>query len=208
MRELTTGTKVYTKVVAVDEPSFGRACHEYQVIPTGAEPASELGQCFSVISFQKGPVKEHGVNGIHNEDLLCILIDRFEGFQKGEYACQENALALTYLQGALGRLRDRTERRTKAGVEGTSQKDPMCAEAQAKADEQKQDTPTGPGTPNPKKLDNSAGEIKEFGPCSCIKQAYKNCTISDKGRRCRFIEAYQEYVRSMPEPEKGENNAD
>ncbi|GAG13736.1 unnamed protein product, partial [marine sediment metagenome] len=72
------------------------------------------------IPFQKGPVKEHGINGIHNEDLLCIVIDRLESFQKGEYACEENEVALNQLKIALMCLRTRTIRREKTGIEGTS----------------------------------------------------------------------------------------
>ncbi len=136
MRELTTGTNIHTTVAAVDEPSHG-ACHIYEVIMTDpSDKALGYNTRTQRIMFQKGPVKEHGVNGIHNEDLLCILIDRFEGFQRGEYHCPENGFVLTYLQGALARLRDRTQRRQAAGIEGTSAKDPMCGKAQAKADEQ------------------------------------------------------------------------
>ncbi len=139
MRELTTGTNVHTTVAALDEPSFGGACHQYQIYATKStkDGVSDIsGKTLQDIYFQKGPIKKHGVNGIAEGDLLCILIDRLEGFQKGEYACKENALVLTYLQGALGRLRDRTQRREAAGIEGTSQKDPMCAEAQARVDEE------------------------------------------------------------------------
>lgn len=131
MRELQIGTNEHTTVAAVDVPSHGGACHEYVVIATKSEePHCNL----SSIHFQKGPIQEHGVNGIHNEDLIAIVIDRLQGFQAGEYACDENALALTYLEGVLGRLRDRTDRRKAAGIEGTSKKDPVAAEAQEKVD--------------------------------------------------------------------------
>ncbi len=133
MRELLTGSAIHTTVAAVDEPSHGGACHHYRIFKSNPDGPDLLREIY----FQNGPVKEHGVNGIHHEDLLCILIDRFEGFQRGEYACMENQLTLTYLHGALSRLKDRTQRRQAAGIEGTSAKDPMCANAQAKADEQK-----------------------------------------------------------------------
>ncbi len=135
MRELLTGSSIHTTVAAVDEPSHGGACHVYEVMSVPKE-VGEPTQILLRVNFQKGPIKEHGVNGIHHEDLLCILIDRFEGFQRGEYSCPENDFVLTYLQGALSRLKDRTQRRTAAGIEGTSEKDPMCTDAQAKADEQ------------------------------------------------------------------------
>ncbi len=152
MRELTTGTNKHTTVVAVDEPSYGGACHKYQVFPVGTkkplshEEAFHL--CLAQIHFQEGPVKEHGVNGIHEQDLLCIVLDRLEGWQSGELACVENEGAIKCLESAITILANRTKRRELAGIEGTSKKDPtglegktpedpMCEGVQAKADEYK-----------------------------------------------------------------------
>lgn len=124
MRELKIGTNRHTTVAAVDEPGHGGANHHYEVLrvvpePEGSEPQNVL----EVILFQNGPVKECGVNGIHNEDLLCILIDRLEGFQRGEHASIENYHALNNLKAALAHLAARTKRRIGAGVEGTSRPD-------------------------------------------------------------------------------------
>ena len=116
MRELTIGTQKHTKVVVTDEPDAeigGGACHHYEVL------RARDGVPLHVVDFQKGPIKEHGVNGIHNEDLLAIVIDRLQGFQRGEYSCRENALAIRKLMEALQSLRDRTDAREARGVEGT-----------------------------------------------------------------------------------------
>jgi len=51
------------------------------------------------------------VNGISNEALLAIVEDRLKGFQSGQYACRENALALTKLQEAMMWLHSRTRER-------------------------------------------------------------------------------------------------
>ncbi len=120
MRELNIGTQKYTKVVAVDEPSYGNANHIYQVhtIPKDGEDYSILGD----VAFQKGPIKECGVNGVMNEDLIAIVIDRMRGFQSGDYKCRDNALALTKLEEALMWLRNRTNEREARGVEGTHAK--------------------------------------------------------------------------------------
>ena len=75
-----------------------------------------------LISFQNGPISEAGVNGVSNEALLAIVIDRLEGFQRGQYSCRENALALTKLQEAMHWLHHRTRERMARGVEGTMQK--------------------------------------------------------------------------------------
>jgi hypothetical protein len=123
MRELLTGTNEHTTVAAVDMPSHGGACHEYQVIGVNQENHSEAGSLLAEISFQKGPIKEHGVNGIHNEDLICIVIDHLEGFQHGEHACIENVLVLENLKLCLEQLHRRTDRRKEAGIEGTSKVD-------------------------------------------------------------------------------------
>lgn len=72
-----------------------------------------------IIYFQTGPIKEAGVNGYMDENLLAIVIDRLEGFQSGKYACEENAQALEAIRTGLAFLQDRTKRREEAGVEGT-----------------------------------------------------------------------------------------
>jgi len=97
---------------ALDEPGQGGACHEYQLDVPGANPPT-------VISFQNGPVAEAGVNGVTHEALLAILVDRLEHFQRGAYACRENAIALTKLQEAQHWLHHRTLARMQRGVEGT-----------------------------------------------------------------------------------------
>ena len=118
MRDINIGTKKYTKVVALDERGAGNANHDYEVRPV------EEGKGFSVggrIIFQNGPIKENGVNGLMNEDLLAIVADRLEGFQSGKYACIANNNALTHVLGALSALRKRTNEREERGVEGTSE---------------------------------------------------------------------------------------
>ena len=74
------------------------------------------------VKFQLGPVKEVGENGTQIEPVLEILINRLEGFQKGSFACRENALAITKLQEAIHWLNHRTRDRLRRGVEGTNQK--------------------------------------------------------------------------------------
>ncbi len=117
-RELNIGSKRFTKTIVQDDPGAGGACHEYVVIPVGF-PGDVVAN-FATISFQNGPVKEAGVNGIHQEDLLAIVIDRLESFQKGDFRCRENAIALTKIQEAMMWLNSRTSKRQSMGVEGTN----------------------------------------------------------------------------------------
>lgn len=120
MRELNTGTKKYTKVEVLDEKGQGNANHEYQVIGSKPIPPDNVaGKILGTVSFQNGPIKEVGVNGVMNEDLMAIVIDRLEGFQSGSYECSENQTALEHMRAALEVSNDRTAKREKRGVEGT-----------------------------------------------------------------------------------------
>lgn len=112
---------------ALDEPGHGGACHEYSVVGYGTPPGYEgkglqTGTELARIRFQNGPIAEAGVNGISNEVLLAIVIDRLRCFQESDFKCRENALALTKLEESLMWLQERTRRRVARGVEGTSQK--------------------------------------------------------------------------------------
>lgn len=69
------------------------------------------------IYFQNGPIKEVGTNGLTHEVLLAIVIDRLQGFQRGQYACAENQTALDAVLAAQESLLNRTR-----GVEGTHEK--------------------------------------------------------------------------------------
>jgi hypothetical protein len=71
------------------------------------------------VRFQCGPLQEAGLNGISDEVLLAIVIDRLEGFQSAQYRSRYNALAITKLEEAMHWLNARTGDRQKRGVEGT-----------------------------------------------------------------------------------------
>ncbi len=122
-RKVTFGSQEHTTVFACDGKGHGNANHRYAVQKTSLtveEACNE--EPLSIVHFQEGPIKENGINGIHNEDLLCIVLDRLQGFQAGDFACGENAIAYTYIETALKCLRLRTEDRKKQGVEGTNTK--------------------------------------------------------------------------------------
>lgn len=101
------------RVDALDGPGPGGASHEYRVaLPDGDEV---------LLQFQNGPVLANGegVNGLTHEALLAIVLDRMHAFQKGPYACRENALVVTKLEEAMHWLHHRTKEREMRGVEGT-----------------------------------------------------------------------------------------
>lgn len=113
------GSNKHSEIVATDEPEFN-AHHEYSINILIDEVGSKEFDN-SLIRFQKGPIKENGVNGCHNEDLLQIVLDRLRGFQKSSFACRENALAITKIEEALHWLNHRTTDRIERGVEGTNE---------------------------------------------------------------------------------------
>lgn len=105
-------TTKYTKVLEEKDYDFN-APHRFKVVN-----ASNL-DVLASIHFQEGPIKECGVNGCCNEDLIVMVIRRLEGFQNSEFKCRENAMAITKLEEALLWLRKRTMARENRGVEGT-----------------------------------------------------------------------------------------
>ena len=118
MKKLTSDliTNKYTAVYHEEEFKFN-APHNFIVYEKGDEPipAKEL----AVVHFQEGPIKECGINGVCNEDLIAMVICRLEHFQQSEYKCRDNACAITKLEEALLWLRKRTMGRENKGIEGT-----------------------------------------------------------------------------------------
>lgn len=119
-------TEKYTQVWHEKDFKFN-APHHFRVLrPLSDEEAKDgdgaAFECLAKIDFQEGPIKENGVNGVNNEDLIAMVITRLEGFQNSEFNCRDNAIAITHLEDALLRLRKRTMGRENRGVEGTHQK--------------------------------------------------------------------------------------
>lgn len=121
-------------VITAKEPGSGGASHRYDIIGYAEEHSSGGRRPFGVnLRFQDGPIASpKDFNGITNEALLAVLIDRMRGFQygrnadgsfdfasRGKFACKENACALTHLEESLMWLQKRTRDRLSRGVEGT-----------------------------------------------------------------------------------------
>lgn len=86
----------HTKVLVMDDPGEGGACHEYI-----CKVNAVFDDRFMTVSFQKGSIKENGVNGCQIEDLLAICIHRLKVFQSGDFACEHNGLALINIMTAI-----------------------------------------------------------------------------------------------------------
>lgn len=111
-------TNKYTEVWHEDRDLMTfNAPHNFVVIS-----ANENSQVLAEIHFQEGPIKEAGVNGVCNEDLIAMVITRLEHFNQSDFHCRENSMAITKLEEALLWLRKRTMGREQRGVEGTHTK--------------------------------------------------------------------------------------
>lgn len=124
MRELNTIQKreKLNAVYAMDECSNGNAHHTYAIHKSVELPTIE-NEPLALIQFQKGPRKESSsIQGVIDTDLLEIVRDRLKGFQSGEFACRENACALTHIEEALMWMNRRVEDRIERSVLGTNQK--------------------------------------------------------------------------------------
>ncbi len=112
------------QIAVTDEPGSGGGNHRYEITGmnmgtnASATPADSDAARITVL-FQNGTIPENGVNGVTQEVLIAIAIDRLRSFQAGPFACKENACALTHLEEAMHWLQQRTIKRIQRGVEGT-----------------------------------------------------------------------------------------
>jgi len=70
------------------------------------------------ISFQNGGLKEVGPNGITDQALIAIVLDRVRSFNDGPYRCRENSMMITKLEEALMWGEKRGNDRARRNVEG------------------------------------------------------------------------------------------
>jgi len=96
-----------TYLVAVEKDDGNPTHHDFQV------KRSSDNIVLGKVHFQQGAMDEKGPNGILNEDLLMMIIDRVESFQSSKLKCRENENALQHLYEALFWLNLRNSRRSK-----------------------------------------------------------------------------------------------
>jgi hypothetical protein len=84
-----------------------------------------MGSDFLVIDiqYQHGPRDESGsIPGATDDAILAIVLDRYEGFQAGKYACPENDEVIHHIKAAAAAMRARANKRAARGVLGKNQK--------------------------------------------------------------------------------------
>lgn len=107
-------------IVAVDDRTA--------YVVTGTTPAGRVELAFQTLERP----------GLTNEALLAIVYDRLTGFQAGRLPCEENARAIGHVSAALHNLKNRTNRRHAAGLEGKmAEEQEKMADAVAGAAEEK-----------------------------------------------------------------------
>ena len=112
-------------VTVTDEPGAGGANHRYIIsgFNGSKNPSYFRGDPVfaAAILFQNEPISEVGVNGVTQEVLLVIVLDRLRCFQAGPFPCAENDIALSHVEQALEALKSRTLARMVRGVEGKTE---------------------------------------------------------------------------------------
>ena len=87
--------------------------------PTGGVSSSKG----VAIYWQDGPLGRNEdkiePNGAFVETVIDLVISRLLYYQDTKFSCEENDQAISHLKKALSALNSRTDRREKAGTEGT-----------------------------------------------------------------------------------------
>lgn len=109
-------------IKTADERADDNAHHKYvieawipQLVSPGPAPQM-VERC--EISFQNGGLKEVGPNGITDQALLAVVLDRLRSFNDGPYRSRENSMMITKLEEVLMWGEKRGNDRARRGVEG------------------------------------------------------------------------------------------
>jgi hypothetical protein len=116
------GTQEKITIISDEPDPRDGAAHNYSLNVERVTAWTHNGD-FATLRFQRGPKNDPDhVPGLTDAALLAVLIDRYEGFQRGPFACRENAIVLTHLQTAALWIRARADDRARRGVMGTRAK--------------------------------------------------------------------------------------
>lgn len=108
------------RVETADLRASDNAHHAYNITvfhdyTTGMDnvPVEEV-----TLNFQNGGLKEVGANGITDQALIAVVLDRVRSFNDGQFRCRENSMVITKLEEALMWMEKRSNDRARRNVEG------------------------------------------------------------------------------------------
>jgi hypothetical protein len=107
--------KLYVKPEAL---TIGNGTYDFIAVPNGADYEGDILH----LKFQNGIPAEVGINGFSNETVLRAVLNRLRSFQKGDFHCEENNIAISNINAALSALCGRTAERMKRNAEGKAVK--------------------------------------------------------------------------------------
>ncbi len=112
------------EVKTADLRANDNAHHKYtiEVLPNWTNSPDEKNGGSPVevcqLNFQNGGLKEVGPNGITDQALIAVVLDRLRSFNDGPYRCRENSVIITKLEEAMMWMEKRGNDRARRGVEG------------------------------------------------------------------------------------------
>lgn len=112
------------EVFSTDDVQSDGAHHAYRIevydrYSSNSVPVEDKGmKAVSDLPFQNGGLLEVGANGITDQALLAVVLDRMRGFNDGPFRCRENSIIITKIEEALMWMEKRSNDRSRRNVEG------------------------------------------------------------------------------------------
>jgi hypothetical protein len=112
------------EVKTADLRATDGAHHKYRIeVYAGARTAHDTVEGVEAVevcelNFQNGGLKEVGANGITDQALLAIILDRVRSFNEGQFRCRENSMIITKGEEMMMWMEKRSNDRARRGVEG------------------------------------------------------------------------------------------
>jgi hypothetical protein len=112
----------YWKILHEEDFQYN-APHHFEIVENmESQPPDQPDKLLCKIDFQEGAIKDVGINGILDKDLIGVVLCRLQHFQNSSFATRENAIVITKLEEALMWMNKRNANRVMRDVQGTYNK--------------------------------------------------------------------------------------